>query len=463
MISLVIREKTGECSMIERSFPPGFLWGAATSAYQIEGAWNEDGKGASIWDSYTHRPYTVQDGDTGDVACDHYHRMEEDVVLMQALGLKAYRFSASWPRVLPNGHGEVNPQGLDFYDRLVDRLMGAGIKPCLTLYHWDLPQAIQESGGWASRKTIDYFVEYARILFERLGDRVSMWATLNEPWVSAFLGHAMGLMAPGMADHSLAYQVLHNQLVAHGRAVQVFRQGGYRGEIGVTVDIEHCVPVSESEADLAACRRYIQSYPQLCTYPLLKGQYPPELWDWIGPLAPNVEAGDLGEISRPIDFLGVNYYRSVAVGFEPIDGYLKCRVSHRTLPMHSFTTMGWGIYPSGLTAVLLELKNDFGNPKVFITENGCAAVDEPAADGSVRDQERIQYLRMHLIAAHDALQAGANLAGYITWSLMDNFEWAHGYSQKFGLVRIEPETRARIPKSSYYWYRDVIATNTIAE
>lgn len=251
--------------------------------------------------------------------------------------------------------------------------------------------------------------------------------------------------------------------MAHSRAVQVFRQGGYRGEIGISVDIEHCVPVSQSEADLAACRRYIQSYPQICTYALLKGQYPPELWEWIGPLAPHVQPGDMEDISRPIDFLGVNYYRSVSVGFDPNDGYLKCLVSHRSMPMHGYTTMGWGIFPTGLTAILLDLKNEFGNPKIFITENGYAAVDEPASDGSVRDQDRIQYLRMHLIAAHDALQAGVNLAGYFYWSLMDCFEWVHGYSQKFGLVRIDPRTIDRIPKSSYYWYRDVIAMNSVTE
>jgi beta-glucosidase len=449
--------------MPEFSFPPDFLWGAATSAYQIEGAWNEDGKGESIWDRFSHRPYTIRNGDTGDVACDHYHHMPSDVALMKELGLKVYRFSISWSRVLPKGFGNINSRGLDFYDRLVDRLMAAGIIPAPTLYHWDLPQAIQDLGGWANRQTVDWFAEYARIMFARLGDRVQFWATLNEPWVAAFFGHAFGVMAPGFADHSLAYQVLHHLLLAHGKAVDVFRQGGYPGEIGIIVDVEHTLAASDHAEDQQACQRYSENYPYLCLEPVLKGQYPPVVLDWIGASAPRILDGDMAQISRPVDFIGVNYYRCMRVSFDPGDGLLKCRADHQTLPMWGYTTMGWGVYPAGLTAVLLEIKQRYANPRVLVTENGCATLDQPAEGEVVNDEQRIAFLRAHLIAAHAALQAGVNLRGYFVWSLLDNFEWAEGYAQKFGLVRIDPSTRARFPRRSFYWYKDLIARNSLQE
>jgi len=439
------------------------MWGAATSAYQIEGAWNEEGKGESIWDCFSHCPATVRHGDTGDIACDHYYRMPSDVALMKELGLKAYRFSISWSRVLPQGSGQSNPKGLDFYSRLVDHLLEAGIRPVPTLYHWDLPEALQDQGGWANRQTTDRFSEYARLMFDNLGDRVNMWFTFNEPWVAAFLGHADGIMAPGFASYSLAYQVLHHLLLAHGKTVGVFRQGGYPGEIGITLDIEHSIPASNQEQDLLAYQRYAENYTYQCLDPLFKGLYPPALLEWIGSSAPQVEPGDLQLISRPFDFLGVNYYRCTEVSFNPGGGFLKCDVKHKTMPMSGYTEMGWGIYPSGLTAVLMNLKEHYKNPKVYITENGCAAADEPDKKGFVVDRERINYIRAHLIAAHDALQAGANLQGYFAWSLMDNFEWAEGYEPKFGLVRIDPTDLSRVPKQSFFWYRDVIAQNGVNE
>ena len=447
--------------MLLKQFPEHFIWGAATSAYQIEGAWNEDGKGENIWDRFSHRAFNIANGDTGDTACDHYHRMDEDIALIAELGLKAYRFSISWSRVLPDGHGQKNPPGLDFYDRLVDHLLEAGILPLVTLYHWDLPQAIQEQGGWANRDTTDWFTEYAQLMFDRLGDRVGMWATHNEPWVAAFLGHGYGVMAPGLASIPLAYQVVHHLLLSHGKAVQVFRSGGFQGEIGIVLDIENSFPASDGANDQRAWLRYHQHYALLCSDPIFKGEYPQELMEWLGPMAPRVRQGDMKTIREKIDFLGVNYYRGMEVRFTPDGGHLKCETAGVTAPMWGYTEMGWGVYPPGLTAVLLNIKESYGNPKVFITENGCAAQDFPDDQGYVQDWQRINYHRAHLIAAHEALQAGVNLAGYFVWSLMDNFEWARGYTPQFGLVRVDFKTCKRIPKESYYWYRDVIAKNGV--
>jgi beta-glucosidase len=444
-------------------FPDGFLWGAATAAYQIEGAWNEDGKGESIWDRYTHRSGTICDGDTGDVACDHYHRLEEDVNLMKALGLKAYRFSISWPRVLPGGFGQVNSRGLDFYSRLVDLLLEAGIQPVVTLYHWDLPQAIQDLDGWGNRQTTDWFCQYARLVFDTLGDRVRTWATFNEPWIVAFLGHGQGIFAPGIADHSLAYQVMHHLLLAHGKAVDVFRQGDYPGEIGIVTDIEYMLPASGREADRQAQQRYWEHHAEIWAKPLLEGRYSETIVDWLGKSGLSIQDDDLAQISRPIDFLGLNFYNTVVVGFDPGGGYLKCQVSHKTLPMSGYTEMGWGIYPAGLLATLLYFKERVKNLKLYVTENGCAASDQPDGNGFVADRDRIEYLRAYLVAAHQAIQAGVNLQGYFYWSLMDNFEWASGFSKTFGLVRIDYQSLARLPKKSFSWYRAVIARNGLEE
>jgi beta-glucosidase len=447
--------------MPEKIFPENFIWGAATAAYQIEGAWNEDGKGESIWDRFSHLPYRVLNGDTGDTACDHYHRMPEDLALMRELGIKAYRFSSAWSRVLPEGRGRVNPKGMDFYDRLVDDLVELEIKPVCTLYHWDLPQALQEQGGWANRDIADWFSDYARLMFDKLGDRVTHWATLNEPWVVAFLGHGSGLMAPGFADTSLAYQVLHHQLLSHGKAMQAYRSGGYLGEIGIVVDIEHTQPASNSQADLEAWERYSDHYPWICTEAVFNGAYPSKLMEWLGPTAPKVQEGDMGIIHQPVDFLGVNYYRGMEVKFETGGGILKCQADHLTAPMSGYTEMNWGVYPHGLWSVLVQIRDKYGNPKVFITENGCAAPDIVDENGAVKDWQRIDYLRAHLSAAHAAIRDGANLAGYFHWSLLDNFEWAQGYSKRFGLVWIDFSTQKRIPKDSFHWYQALIVRNGI--
>jgi beta-glucosidase len=348
-----------------RQFPPGFLWGAATAAYQIEGAWNEDGKGESIWDRFTHRPYRIFNGDTGDVACDHYHRMPEDVGLMKELGLKTYRFSISWPRVLPEGRGRVNQKGIDFYERLVDKLLAAGIVPNATLNHWDLPQVLQEQGGWPNRDSVEWFGDYARLMFERLGDRVALWATHNEPWVVAFIGYALGDFAPGIADYSQAFQAVHHLLLGHGKAVQVFREGGYKGEIGIVLDLHPSQPATTSEADQAACRRRYEMAHGIFLDPLFKGHYPEKLLEWIGPQAPRIQAGDMNLINQPIDFLGVNYYMTFAVYFSSRGGLFKLETNYISAPNWGHTSMGWGINPPGLMATLLNLKENYVNPKIY--------------------------------------------------------------------------------------------------
>jgi beta-glucosidase len=446
-----------------RQFPEGFLWGTATAAYQIEGAWNEDGKGEGIWDRFTHSPYRIANGDTGDVACDHYHRMPEDVALMKELGLQTYRFSISWPRVLPQGQGAVHPKGLDFYDRLVDELLKAGIAPNVTLNHWDFPQALQDKGGWPNRDSADWFADYARVMFDKLGDRVTLWSTHNEPWVIAFVGHAFGDFPPGIADFSQAFQTTHHLLLAHGRAVQVFRQGGYKGEIGIVLDLQHHQPATDSEADDVASQRAHEATHGLFLDPLFKGHYPEMLFEWIGPHAPRIHNGDMALISQPLDFLGVNHYMTFAVRFSHRGGLFKMVREHMSAPNWGHTAMEWGINPAGLTAVLLNLKENYGNPKIYITENGCAVEDTPNENGFVADWGRINYLRAHLIAVHEAIQAGANLHGYYVWSLMDNFEWAHGYQPRFGIVRVDYETGQRIPKKSANWYSEVIARNGVEE
>ncbi len=446
-----------------RTFPEGFLWGAATAAYQIEGAWNEDGKGESIWDRFVRRKYNVLNNDTGDVACDHYHLMPQDVALMKELGMQTYRFSLSWPRILPQGRGAVNEKGLDFYDRLVDNLLAAKILPNATLNHWDFPQAFQDIGGWLNRDSIDWFTDYARVVFDKLGDRVPMWSTHNEPWVIAFRGNAMGTHAPGLCDYSKAYQTAHHLLISHGKTVELFRQDGYKGQIGIVLNLGHFEPGSERESDRAACQRAYEENVALFLDPLFLGRYPEMLFDWIGPHAPQVEGGDFTSINQPIDFLGVNYYTTEVISYALEGGLLKASRVPVSSPGLGHTEMGWGIHPAGLTAVLLNVKEKYGNPTMYITENGCGYKEVPDEKDFVSDWNRVNFLRVHFLAAQDAIQAGVNLRGYYVWSLMDNFEWAKGYGPRFGIVRINYETMSRTPKQSAHWYREVIAQNGVVE
>jgi beta-glucosidase len=387
--------------------------------------------------------------------------MPQDVALIKEMGLQAYSFSISWTRVLPDGRGALNQKGLDFYDQLVDTLLAADIVPVVTLNHWDFPQALQEVGGWPERDSVDWFVDYARTVFDRLGDRVASWITHNEPWVIAFLGYATGLHAPGMCDYSLAYQAAHHLLLSHGKTVQIFRQGGYRGEIGIVLSLEGFKPASENEADRAACQRVYQENFDLYLDPLINGHYPEMLFEWIGPHQPTLQAGDLDLISQPMDFLGVDHYRTHAVSHSVAGSLLKAELASVSNPGWGLTETGWGVTPAGLTKVLLDVKERCGDLKVYVAENGCAFPDTPDEDGTVADWGRVDYLRAHLQAALDAIKAGVNLQGYFVWSLMDNFEWAMGYGPRFGLIYVDYETGKRIPKQSAFWYSEVIKQNGI--
>jgi beta-glucosidase len=432
------------------TFPQGFLWGAATASYQIEGAWNEDGRGPSIWDTFSHTPGKIQNGDTGDMADDHYHRWQEDIDLMASLGLNAYRFSIAWPRVLPLGKGAINPAGLDFYDRLVDGLLARNIQPWVTLYHWDLPQALQEEGGWANRQTAEYFAEYAGAVVHRLGDRVQHWITLNEPYVSAFLGHHTGVHAPGVANLETALQVTHHLHLAHGLGVQAIRSAARQpAQVGVTFNLFSIHPASQSEADLEAALRFDGIQNRIFLDPVFRGAYPQDLVEFFGPLFPAVQPGDLETIHAPIDFLGINNYFRIVIQADPEDPDLKLREIF--LPGREYTEM-WEIYPPGIYEVLSRVWMDYHPPKMYITENGCAVTDGVDADGRVRDYRRIRYLRDHLFQCHRAIAEGAPLCGYFAWSLMDNFEWAWGYSRRFGLIYVDYFTQKRTVKESGRWY-----------
>lgn len=448
--------------MTKLVFPEKFLWGVAASAYQIEGAYNEDGKGESIWDRFVRWPGHVLNGDTGDVACDHYHRMPQDVALIKELGIPCYSFTISWSRILPQGYGTVNARGLDFYDRLVDELLSAGIKPLATLYHWEFPQALQDQGGWPNRDTTDWYAEYARVVFERLADRVNTWSTFCEPWVSAFLGYGTGLHAPGLCDYSKAYQTAHHLLLAHGKTVQLFREGGYEGQIGLALNLNGLIPASDSDEDRAATQRVHDETHALFLDPIFNGTYPETLFEYIGPHQPEVQTGDARIISQPIDFLGLNYYNTDYVEFDLFGGLNKARLTPYSAPGWGRTEMNWGIDPDGISREVLYVKENYRNPKLYLMENGCAMPDNPDQNDFVADWDRVNFLRAHLRALHQAIDDGANVHGYIAWSILDNFEWERGYSQRFGLVRVNYETLARTPKQSAYWYRDVIAENAIS-
>lgn len=448
--------------MTNNKFPQEFLWGVATAAFQIEGAWNEDGKGESIWDRFNHQPYRILNGHTADIACDHYHHMAEDVALIKKLGLKSYRFSISWPRVLPLGTGRVEPRGLDFYDRLVDQLLAAGITPMITLNHWDLPQALQARGGWSNRDSANWFTEYAQVVFEKLADRVGYWATHNEPFVVAISGYGDGSFAPGIASFPQAITATHHLLLAHGQTVQLYRQLGYQGQIGIALNLATFLPKTDHPQDVAAAKRIEMLINGLFMDPIFKGRYPQDLVDWMDEMWPKIHPDDMAIINQPIDFLGVNYYFSQIVSFNSY-GLLKLNTEPNVDPGWAITEKGWGICPSQLTALLNHLKEDYGNPPVFITENGITLSDLADKEGFIDDQARINFLRAHFQAAHQALAQGCDLRGYYVWSLLDNFEWTDGYTQRFGLIHVDFDdpNRKRTPKASYYWYRDVINHNAV--
>lgn len=468
-----------------RALPAGFVLGAATAAYQIEGAAFEDGRTASIWDTFSRVPGAVLGADNGDVACDHYHRYRDDVVLMARLGLDTYRFSTSWARVCPDG-GPVNARGLDFYERLVDELLAQGIAPWLTLYHWDLPQALEDRGGWANRETAERFVDYALAVHERLGDRVATWTTLNEPWCSSFLGYTAGVHAPGHTDPSAGLAAAHHLMLGHGLVVRALRERDAGLRLGLTLNHTVPDPVDPNDpADVDAARRVDAQMNRVFLDPIFRGAYPQDLLDDLAEaglragLEEVIRPGDLEVISTPIDALGVNYYQGEAVGARPPAEAVATEAATERPTRSPFpvphdihhhprglptTAMGWEVQPEGLTRLLVRLHEEYAGPAgtdLYVTENGAAFSDEVAADGAVHDAGRTEYLRDHLAAVLDAVDHGVPVKGYFYWSLMDNYEWAWGYSQRFGIVRVDYQTQERTIKDSGHLYARIIAERAL--
>ena len=440
-------------------FPKGFMWGAATASYQIEGAWDEDGKGPSIWDTFSHTSGKVKNNENGDIACDHYHRYKDDVKLMKDPSLKSYRFSVSWPRIFPGGRGAVNKKGVEFYDNLVSLLLSNGIDPMITLYHWDLPQALQDLGGWENREVADQFAEYAGFMFHHFKGRVKKWITFNEPFCTSYLGHALGVHAPGIKDFKSAIRVSHNLNVAHAKAVRSFRKENIGGaEIGITLNLTPIYPYSEDYAETA---RFVDGVTNRWFLdPVLRGSYPEDI------LMQHRERYDVSFIERndmeiiknsPIDFIGINYYSRSVVKVKGSDPMKLLRSPYKP-EGKEYTDMDWEVYPEGVYDLLMRIDGEYGHPKIYITENGAAYRDERTENGMIVDEDRISYLRRHFECADKALRDGVQLKGYYVWSLMDNFEWAEGYSKKFGIVCVNYETLERKKKKSALWYGDFIAS-----
>ncbi len=442
------------------TFPQGFTWGVATSSYQIEGAVNEDGRGVSIWDTFSHTPGKTYQGHHADIAADHYHRWREDLDLMVSLGLKAYRFSIAWPRIQPDGVGPANPAGLDFYDRLVDALLEKGIEPFPTLYHWDLPQALQDKGGWPNRETAVHFGEYARLVAKKLGDRVNYWITHNEPWVMAFAGHFAGEHAPGIQDPLAAGATVHHLLLSHGYAVESLRANSRPGaQIGITLNLSVMHPATDSDEDRAAAWRYDGIGNRLFLDPVFKGQYPADVMAMLGPMFPQMQPDDMRIIAAPLDFIGVNYYSRSVVRHDPNFPFIEASTIH---PEGNEYSQMWEIYPEGIYELLMRVWKDYQPKKILVTENGICVPDGIDFDGRVRDYRRIAYLRDHIAQVGRAIGDGAPVDGYLVWSLLDNFEWAHGYRMRFGLVYVDFDTCQRTMKDSGRWYAKVIRQNGLS-
>ncbi len=437
-------------------FPADFVFGAATAAYQIEGAAREGGRGESVWDRFAATPGKVRNGDTGEVACDFFHRYREDVALLTELGVGAFRFSVAWPRVLPEGRGRVNESGLDFYDWLVDELLAHGIEPFATLFHWDTPQALEDAGGWPARATAEAFVEYAEVVVRRLGDRVRFWATHNEPWVVSWLGHAWGEHAPGRTSEADAVACAHHLLLSHGWAVEAIRAAAPDAQVGIVLNLAEAYPAGDSPEDEAAAWQVDGEGNRWFLDPIFRGSYPADLLGRNELVAPFVRDGDLEAIAAPIGFLGVNNYFRFLVGGGPGGPRLVRN------PEAPYTAMDWEVYPDALHRLLVRVSEDYAPPAIYVTENGAAFADVRAHDGRVHDPERTAYLESYLDAVGRAVADGAPVRGYFVWSLLDNFEWAHGYSKRFGIVYVDYPTLARIPKDSFWWYRDAIAAQRTA-
>lgn len=433
-----------------------FLWGAATASYQIEGATTQDGRGESVWDRFAATPGRVRNGDDGSIACDFYNRYRDDIGLMCGLGLDAFRFSIAWPRVVPDGVGEVNSAGLDFYDRLVDALLEAGIEPFPTLFHWDTPQALAAAGGWPARATAEAFVPYVEAVVSRLGDRVRCWTTHNEPWVVSWIGHAYGLHAPGWTSEADAVAAAHHLLLSHGWAVDAIRRIVPDAQVGITLDMKPTYPATDSPEDEAAAWRIDGEENRWFADAVFRGSYPADLLERNELVAPLVRDGDLATISTPIDFLGINNYSRYLVSAAP-DGPTVVRN-----PGAEYTDMDWEVHPDSLRRLLTRVAKDYDPPAIYVTENGAAFGDVRTHDGRVHDPERTAYLQAYIDAVDGAVADGAPVKGYFVWSFLDNFEWSFGYSKRFGLVYIDYPTLERVPKDSFYWYRDFIASRKAA-
>ena len=442
--------------MLRRSdFPAGFAWGCSTSSYQIEGAATEDGKGESIWDRFCATPGRIRDGSSGAVACDHYHRWPQDVELARSLGCNAYRFSVAWPRIFADGRGaQPNTKGLDFYKRLVDGLLEKGLQPWATLYHWDLPQKLQDEGGWVNRSTVDAFVDYAGAVSHHLGDRVKHWITHNEPWCAAFLGHHEGTHAPGIKNFAASMQVCHHLLLSHGLAVPVIRAQVADARVGITLSLHPITPATGSAADAAAAHRHDGLRNRWFLDPLHGRGYPADVTALLGSAAPQVQAGDMSAIAAPTDFLGINYYFPEVVADAPGQGSLQTQVVEREGVER--TAFGWEVSPQGMVDLLTRVQHDYAPVEVHLTENGSTFDDVVLPDGSIQDEQRRSYLRRHLAALQVALAQGVPLKGYFAWSLLDNFEWAEGYVRRFGLTYVDFATQQRTLKASGQWYRQFL-------
>jgi beta-glucosidase len=461
------------------TFPAGFLWGTKTSAYQIEGSVDADGRGRSIWDTFSHSPGATRNGDTGDIACDHYRRLDEDLDLLARLGAPVYCFSVAWPRVQPTGTGAANQRGLDFYRRLIDGLLRRSIVPIGTLYHWDLPQPLEDAGGWVSRDTVGRFSDYAGIVAGALGDTVGTWITLNEPWCSAWLGYATGEHAPGIRDRGMAAAATHHLLLAHGAALRVLRSTVPAAKVGIGLNMQPIRPATDHDDDRAACRRVDGNLNRLYLDPLFKGRYPADMLEYHSGDRPGFDVvadGDLEMISQPIDFLGVNFYSPTTVcaptrrAEARAAGYwvpapdhaapaADLHAVHVLRPDTPRTQMGWEIEPGALTEIMVRVRDEYGTLPLYVTENGAAFDDYVGPDGEVRDGERIEYLDGHLHAVLDAVAAGVDVRGYFVWSLLDNFEWAYGFSKRFGLTWVDFRSGERIPKASFAWYQRTVRAN----
>lgn len=445
-------------------FPKDFCWGSATASYQIEGAVREDGRGESIWDRYCAIPGNVANGDTGEIACDHYHRFREDVQLMKKMGLKAYRFSVAWPRVLPQGTGEVNEKGLDFYEALVDELLAAGIEPYITLYHWDLPQALQDMGGWTNPMMPQYFLAFSKAVFGRLGSKVKKWITLNEPYCAAFLGYSEGRHAPGLHDFSAAVAASYYLYVGHGLAVEHFRKSGMEGEIGITLNLMGRLPYSQKPEDIAAAKRADGYLNRWFAQPIMQGSYPEDMlkcYKEKGVVLPLMKEEELALIGQKLDFVGLNYYNDFYVVEDKTKWPLNFAIQNP--PNIPVTDRDWPITEDGMADMLLRMKNEFGMDRILVTENGASYHDVLTLEGRVEDGNRKDYLKRHLLAMHKAMEAGVKVEGYFLWSLYDNFEWSFGYGSRFGIVFVDFATQQRVVKESGHWYSRVIQENAVVE